>query len=185
LQFVNGKININNSDLILQNTATTSGASTISYIVNNGLGKVVKNISANLINFLIPIGTATNYQPITFTTIGTYAAGANVTAKINGAVHPNKPLQNTDYLNVYWPITKTGITGSVNAVANYIDASNIIGTESHIKASMYTAAGWQNIGTTNNTTTNNNGASLTTASADLYGMNTFVQLQAKAFLQGA
>ncbi len=185
LQFNNGSINTNNSDLILNDNATTSGASSNNYIVCNGTGKVVKNVAANITNFQLPIGTTTNYQPVSFTTTGTYTAGANISSRAVNAVHPNKLASLTDYLNVYWPCTRNGITGTVNVIGGYTDATNIVGTESKIKGAMYTPTGWQNDGSANNYTTNLNEASLTTATADLYGSNTFAQLNAKVFLQGA
>jgi hypothetical protein len=185
LQFVNGSIYNNSSDLILNTSATTFGANATSYIVTNATGKVIKNVNSNVVNFNIPIGTIVNYAPLAITTNGTYAAGANVAASAKNAIHPNKPSLITDYFNVYWPLSRSGITGNVDAAATYVDGTNTIGTEPNIKAAMYTSSGWQNDGTTNNVVSNNNGASLTTANADLYGMNTFVQLSAKAFLQGA
>jgi hypothetical protein len=185
LQFNSGKLNTNNSDLILANTAITAGATSANYIVNNGAGKVVKNMDANLTAFVLPIGTLTNYEPVFATTVGTYAAGANISARVVDALHPNKPAQCTDNLNVYWPLSRTGISGTVDIAGEYLDATNIVGTESKIKAAMHTASGWQNNGTNNDAALNRNAASLTTLNADLFGMNSFVQCNAKAFLQGA
>jgi hypothetical protein len=185
LSFATGKVNAGNSNIILADNAIITGASSSNYVITGGLGGIVKNITADITNYSLPVGSSINYEPIRFTTAGTYAAGANVTSRLVNAIHPNKPVQNTDYLNNYWALTRTGITGTVTANATYSDPANIVGDESNVKAAIYTAAGWENTGATNNTFANVNGASLTASSGDLFGMNSYVQLNAKAFLQGA
>ncbi len=183
LQFLSGKINLNNENLILDNMAVTSGSGSNGYAITNGAGLVVKNTMANLTNFIMPVGTTANYLPVEITSTGTYTTGANVTAQAKGGIHPSKPYLSTDYLDVSWPLARTGITGSVMAMATY-DGSNIVGNENLIKAAVFSGPNWANLGSNNNIITNNNSAELINATGDLYGMNSFVQLSAKAFLQG-
>ena len=79
LQFTNGKINIDNHDLIFSETANITGGDEFKYITTNGAGKAIKFVNNNLTDFEIPIGN-NNYRPVFLNTSGTYS-NASVSLK--------------------------------------------------------------------------------------------------------
>ncbi len=133
LNFVNGKILAGNYNLTLSNTATSSGMANGKFIETNNAGQVFKELSANVTSFTMPVGVSTLYRPVFLTTSATTFSGAKVGVKALAVSHPNKPSGTTDYLNAYWPITRTGITGTVNAIVQYADPTDIVGTEANLR----------------------------------------------------
>jgi hypothetical protein len=178
-----GKLILNTSNLNLTNNASISGSAT-NYVVVNNSGLIVKNLNSNLIGFNLPVGPSISaYNPISISTSGAYS-GAFFTASVKNGVHPNNP-SNPDHLNVYWPITRTGITGSLSANGTYNDPTNIVGIETNIKGADYQAIGWDFTGSNANNTLNTVTANIPSTGGDLFGTNTFAYLKSKAFLQGA
>jgi hypothetical protein len=185
LTMISGKLVLNGSDLTLQNAATVTGNS-VNFMVTNGSAKVVKELNTNLSNFNLPMGpSVSEYNPITFTTTGAYTAGASLSARAVSATHPNIITANPDKLNVYWPITRSGITGTVLATGTYADPTNIIGTESNIRGAIWNGTNWDFANNANNASANTVTGSLSTANGSLSGTNAFVYVKAKALLQGA
>jgi hypothetical protein len=73
LAFTLGNLFLGNNDLTI--TGTVSGAADGKSIVTNGTGKVIRTITAGG-SFIFPVGTATRYNPVAFTSPlgGTYTA---------------------------------------------------------------------------------------------------------------
>jgi hypothetical protein len=188
---VNNDLDLAGGKFILgANTASVSASSNITgsssnYIVTNGTGVISKAVSSDLTNYLLPLGpSTTSYNPLAITTSGTYSS-ASLTARSEGSVHPNNPAGNNSYLNSYWPITRTGITGNMSATGTYIDPTGFTGTESQIQGAAYTSGVWNFSGNSINTTANSVTANIPSAGGDLYGTNVFLYVKAKAYLQGA
>ena len=71
LAFLNGKVQLNNFNLILESPATISGFDNTKFVVTNGTGKLQKN-ALGASAFTFPIGfSATTYNPATITQNGT------------------------------------------------------------------------------------------------------------------
>lgn len=182
LTMTNGKLVLGSNNITLGNTATAAGSSA-SYVQTSGIGALTKLVNSNLSSFNLPVGNA-NYNPLSLNTSGTYAAGALVAARVVDAVHPNNPA-NPDRLNVYWPVTRTGITGTVFATGTYNDPTNFTGVEANIKGATFTASNWDYTNSDNNPTANTVSANIINTGGDLYGTNRFLFVKAKAMLQGA
>ncbi|HXR81139.1 MAG TPA: hypothetical protein VN763_09485, partial [Saprospiraceae bacterium] len=111
-----------NFDLILGNTATTTGADADEYVATTGTGMMQKGVTANN-TFIFPIGDIVNYSPLSCTYTGSAYAAANLRAKANDLTHPNNPFDATDYITRYWDINQTGISTYSNTLTGtYIPA---------------------------------------------------------------
>ncbi|MBL7728510.1 MAG: hypothetical protein JNM68_12525 [Dinghuibacter sp.] len=179
--FTNGKIVQGNFNVRLADVATVTGGGASKFFETNGTGQLVKEVSANLTNYAMPVGIGTNYYPATISTSGTYAS-ANVGVQAKGGADPNKHPRSSDYLNLYWPITRTGITGTVNATGGY--NTNFTGVEADMRGIFWNGSNWVLAGGSINTTTDEASAPVTT-NGNLYAMNRFVLSRNRAMLQGA
>jgi hypothetical protein len=183
LQFTNGKILLSANNLTLAAAATTTGGGTSKFVETNGTGQLLKELTANATAFEMPVGAGTAYRPAFVTTSGTYAS-ANVGVRVLGGSHPNKPTSISDYIASYWPITRTGITGTVTVAGQYIDAADVTGTEANLRGYFYNGSEWSSASGTNDAALNRVGVPVA-ANGTVYGMDKFVYIKAKAFLQGA
>jgi hypothetical protein len=135
LTFINGLANIGNNDFVFGSSASVAGTpSTASMIVATGTGQVKKLYGATG-SFTFPVGDnnlSAKYSPVTLNiTSGTFAAGAFAGVNLVNASYPD-PVITGSYLNRYWNITQTGISGfSCDAVFQYLPA-DVTGTESDI-----------------------------------------------------
>lgn len=183
LLFTTGKIQTANANLILSDVATSSGMGTDKFVETNGTGYVIKQLSTNITLGEIPLGAGTIYRPAFLTTNGTYST-ASVSFKVLAVADPNRPPSTSDYISTYWPVAKTGITGTVTIEGQYNDA-DIQGTESFLRGYIYNTPDWSSAGQTNNNGANKISAPLTAPSGELYAMDKFALVSLKAYLQGA
>jgi hypothetical protein len=170
LNLVNGKLQTGGYSLFLESAASVIGAGAGKFIETNGTGQVRKVVTSNLTNYILPVGNGSNYTPIALTTSGSYAS-AEVSAASKGTVHPNKPATVPNYLNTYWTVARTGITGTVSGVGTYLTA-NVIGNEALLRGYFWTGSSWTTTGTTINTTTNQVTSPVAGSGGDVYAMST-------------
>ncbi|MEP7230110.1 MAG: hypothetical protein ABI691_07650 [Ginsengibacter sp.] len=182
LTFTAGKIKTANFNLTLANVATFSGAGTSKFIETTGTGQVFKEITANISSNEIPVGAGTTYRPAFLTTSGTYSS-AKIGVRVLAVADPNRPPKLSDYINAYWPITKTGITGTVTVAGQYVDPDLTTGAEANIRGYFFNGTDWSSTSETHNTSTNQISAPITTASGDLSALDKFDLLKGKVFLQ--
>lgn len=186
LNFVNGKIITGNNNLTLSDIATTVGMGNNKFIETNNTGQVFKELTGNVNSLEIPVGVSSIYRPVFITTTATNFSGGKVGVRALAVSHANRPPGTADYLKVYWPITRTGITGSISTTGQYADPTDIFGTEAKIRGFFYDAVQWSNLNGTNNALQNLVGAPVTGTGGSLYGMGTAhnVLLNLKLYLQG-
>lgn len=187
LTFTSGKIKTANFDLALANVATFSGAGTSKFIETTGTGQVFKEVNANISSNEIPVGAGTSYRPAFLTTSGTYNSTAKIGIRLLAVADPNRPPKLSDYINAYWPITKTGITGTVTVAGQYIDAGDISagGAEVNLRGYYFNGTDWSSSGETHNNAINQISTPITALSGDLSALDKFDLLKARVFLQGA
>lgn len=183
LLFTNGKITAANFNLKLANAATVTGMGTGKFVETNGTGQVLKELTANVTSNEIPVGTGTNYRPVFINTSGTYS-NATVGVRALGAADPNKPPSISDYITAYWPITKTGITGTVTASGKYLDA-DLSGTETNLRGYYFNGTDWSSASEMHDNANNKISVPINSASGDLFAMDKFDLLKTKVFLQAA
>lgn len=179
--FTTGKIIQGNFNMRLADVATVSGGGVSKFFETTGTGQLIKEVSANLSNYVMPVGIGTAYYPASITTSGTYASASVGVQGKNGA-DPNKHPRSTDYLNLHWPITRTGITGTLDATGNY--NANFTGIETDMRGIFWNGTSWVLAGSAINYATDDASAPITT-NGDLYAMNRFVLSRLKVMLQGA
>ncbi len=186
LNFVLGKIIAGNFNLTLSDIATSGGMGNGKFIETNNTGQVFKELTGNVTASEIPVGISSTYRPVYISTVSATFSGGKVGVKALAVAHPNKPSGTTDYLNAYWPITRTGITGTINAIGQYADPVDIFGTEANLRGFFYDGIQWSSVNGTNNALLNNIGAPVSGNGGSLYGMGTAqnVLINLKLYLQG-
>ncbi|MEO8109671.1 MAG: hypothetical protein ABI594_06565 [Ginsengibacter sp.] len=185
LTFTNGKIKSANFNLTLSDVITTTGMGTNKFIETTGTGQVFKELTANVSANEIPVGAGSSYRPAFLTTSGTYTSTAKIGIRVLGVADPNRPPKLSDYISAYWPITKTGITGTVTVAGKYINGSDVTGTEANLRGYYFTGTDWSSTSETHNTATDQISAPITAATGELSALDKFDLLNAKVFLQGA
>lgn len=179
--FTNGKIIQGNFNVRLSDVATATGGGAGKFFETSGTGQLLKEVSSNITNYVMPLGVGATYYPASITTSGTYASAA-VGTQAKGGSDPNKHPRSSDYLNLYWPITRTGVTGTVNASGNY--NANFTGVETDMRGIFWNGTRWVLTGGAINFATDDASAPIT-SNGELYAMNRFLLTRMKAFLQGA
>ncbi len=181
--FTAGKIIQGNFNMRLADVATTTGGGAGKFFETTGTGQLVKELTANVTNYVMPLGIGANYYPASITTVATYASATVGVQSKNGS-DPNKHPRSTDYLNEYWPITQSGITGTLNATGNY--NANFTGVETYLRGIYWNGGtnSWSLAGSAINTGTDDVSATIA-GNGDLYAMNKFLLSKMKVFLQGA
>ena len=183
LQFTNGKININNNDLIFSETANVTGGNDLKYITTNGNGKVIKYINNNLTDFEIPIGN-TNFRPIFLNTSGTYN-NARVALKSVDTSYTDKPLYIIDFLKNYWSVDQSGINGNLQVTAQYNNNIDVNGNADNLQGYYFDGSNWSSANCSSNLTTHQLTVSVSNSNGVISGMNNFVYVGSRAYLQGA
>lgn len=183
LLFTNGKIIAGANNLTLSDIATTSGQGTGKFVETNGTGQLIKLLTANITLSELPLGAGITYRPAFVTASGTYAS-ANVGVKVLNIADPNRPPMIADYVLTHWPVTKTGVTGTVTVTGQYADA-DISGTEANLKGYYFNGTDWSSASEAHDISLNRVSAPISATSGDIFAMDKFVLTKAKAFLQGA
>ena len=186
LTFTNGKLQLGNNNFTLASVVTVTGAGTGKFVETTGSGKLLKEITATG-SYVLPVGAGANYTPLQYTLSGSPTlTNASLGVVAVNAAHPNKPVRAEDYLKSYWKASFTGITGgTLNAVGTYADAGSITGSETYLNAIRYNGTDWNLANSTIDKAANTATYNTVANGADLYVMDKFVLVKAKAFLQGA
>lgn len=183
LLFTNGKILLDANNLILSDVATVSGQGTGKFVETNSTGQLMKLLTTNVALVELPLGVGTNYRPAFVTSTGTYS-NANVGVRVLAVADANKPPMISDYLQTHWPVTKTGVTGTVTVTGQYI-AGDVTGTETNLRGYFFNGTDWSSTGETHDASLNSISAPVTGATGDIFGMDKFVLTKTKVYLQGA
>ncbi len=184
--FTAGKFQLGNLNLTLSTTATVTGNGSTSFFNTNGTGQLIKLLSADISNYELAVGETNNYRPAYLTTSGSTYASAQFGVRVLGSAASSAPPMIASYLKTNWPVTKSGITGgTVSLRGQYIDPSDITGTEANLVGYYNNGTDWSSVGESHNTATNQVGAPVTSASGVVSGFNKFIAVGARAFLQGA
>ena len=187
LTLTNGKLQLGANDLTLASTSQVAGTpGTNKFVETNGTGQLRKEITT-VGNFNLPVGTGSRYEPIQYQVTGTpVLASAFVAARSVSGAHPNKHPRSTDYLNEYWTLANGGITGgTITAIATYsTEATDVTGLETSLRSLYWNGTNWVAGTALNNTVNTITIPVIVGVPQDLYGMNQFILLNTKVFLQG-
>jgi hypothetical protein len=183
LQFTTGKLNINNNDIIFSDSSAIIGGNDFNFITTNGTGKVIKSINNNLTNFEIPIGN-NNYRPVFLTTSGSYS-NASVSLQSVDTSFSDKPLHIVDYLKNYWSVDQSGINGNLQVTAQFNNNTDVYGNSNNIKGYYFDGNNWSSVNSSSDILLHRITVPVSTSRGVISGMNAFVYLGSKVYLQGA
>jgi hypothetical protein len=143
-----GVLDLGDFNLTMSDIADVSGTfSSDNMIAVDGNGRLIKEISGNG-GFLLPVGDLTagaDYSPVEFDFLSGNYSNANISLGVSNSKHVDNPSAN-DYLNRYWLLNSSGITGfSCDLIFNYV-SGDIVGTESNIIGAVWDAGSWTKIG---------------------------------------
>lgn len=183
LEFTAGKILLGNNNMQYASIATSLGMGTGKFLETNGTGEAIQEITANITSREIPLGGGSVYRPAFISSIGTYSNG-KVGVQSLAVKTPNAPPSISDFTNCYWPVTRSGITGTVTLDGQYADA-DIAGTESFLNGYYFNGTDWSSTGQAANNALNRVSAPVTVASGELTAIDKFDLAKIKVYLQGA
>jgi len=131
--FTNGRLHLLAYNLTMGTAATVAGPpSATAFVAATGTGQLRKSFSA-VGSFTFPVGDnigTAEYTPVTVNfTGGTFGSGNYVGVNLANLAYPGA---SGSYINRYWNVTQSGITGfTCNATFKYMPA-DVIGTENLI-----------------------------------------------------
>lgn len=136
------------NQLTLGSSSTVSNAGTSRFVRTNGVSSdlgVLRNFAAGTVTFTYPVGTRTNYTPVTLNTFVVTTPGSLTVLPVDDQ-HPTSNPTGEQLLSYYWSLTKNSTlihnaTGSVvfqipsaliagaggTLIGAYLDAINLIG----------------------------------------------------------
>jgi len=135
MTLTNGLVNIRNNNFTFGPTAAVTGfpTATSMIIATSATGQVLKNWNG-IGSFTFPVGDNTGtaeYSPVTLNFISGTIAGGITGVNLVNAPYADPSITGS-YLNRFWNLTQTGITGFVcNAIYQYTLA-DVVGTEANI-----------------------------------------------------
>jgi hypothetical protein len=180
LTLTNGRLTLGSNNLTLGTSATVGGGSTTSYIDVSGSGVFKRGLAADGA-YAFPIGNA-GYSPVTLTFAGAAYSSASIDVDVVNTKHPQNTSP-TDYLNRYWTVTQTGISGfTCNANFVYADG-DVAGTEANITLGKWDGGPtWYGYGYGNPTTNTLSGTGITSFSDFTGGEASALPIQLASFV---
>jgi hypothetical protein len=119
LTFTSGKITLGSNNLTIGSGGSISGATSSSYIVTNGTGKLtINSVGSSEVTF--PIGTSTTYNPLYITNTGT-VDNFSVKVKAGFTVNPPDP---TKAINREWDVAEGTAGGSIAVLKFQFNAAD-------------------------------------------------------------
>ncbi|MEI7980291.1 MAG: T9SS type A sorting domain-containing protein [Bacteroidota bacterium] len=157
LTLTTGTVTLGSNNLQLGPAATIAGtpSSTVMIIVT-GTGELRKEFASGFTgNFTFPVGDnsgTAEYSPVTLTfSDGTFSSGNYVGITLVNSIYPDGGITG-NYLNRYWTLTQSGITGfTCNAAFQYVVA-DVTGTENKISCTRVNPLPWVTYALTNSGT---------------------------------
>ena len=184
LTFTTGKLQLGNFNLTMANAGSFAGAGTGKFVETNGTGELRKEMTAAG-TVSLPVGLGSDFTPLQFQVTGGSYSSAFVGGRAVSGGHPAKHPRTSDFLNHYWSLNRSGITGAtVTTMGTYVDPADVTGTEADMRAMTYDGSNWA-LGSSQDNTGNTVTAPMSGNTGDLYAMNRFVLVSPKVFLQGA
>lgn len=149
LDLTDGNLDLNGKTLTLGTSSVAcqvNNASANSYVIGwtTAVNGTVNHFTPTRpFSYQFPLGDNTNFTPIEVTlNTATLAPGANISAQVIRQKHPNLTDPTPNFLNRYWDLTATGISGVIYDVEYSYAASDIAGSAAAILPLKYGVSGW-------------------------------------------
>jgi endonuclease I len=156
LSLIHGRIQLNGNSFFMGPVATIDGApSADAMVVISGSEQLLKEFPPGFTgSFIFPVGDTTGnaeYSPVTLNfTQGTFAPGNFAGVSVINEKYPDPGITG-NYLNRYWTISGTGISGfNCNATFHYVPV-DVTGSEYLISGTRVSPEPWVTYGLTNTT----------------------------------
>ena len=147
LTLTNGRVILGANNLILGPAAVITGTPSASVmIIVTGTGELRKEFETGFTGaFTYPVGDDTGtpeYSPVTLIfTGGAFASGNYIGVSLKNEMYPD-PNITGNYLNRYWTLNQSGITGlACNATFQYLPA-DVTGTENKLSCTKVSPLPW-------------------------------------------
>lgn len=139
-----GKLTLGSNSATLNASSTVSGTpSSSKMIVATGSGKLKKMYSASG-SFTFPVGDAAKYTPVTLNfTSGTFDGTTYADVNLTASAHPNRNIENSNYLKRYWTIGSNVTTPICEVTLKYDDV-DVTGSEAAYVVGRWTGTTWSN-----------------------------------------
>ncbi|RLD49581.1 MAG: hypothetical protein DRJ05_20775, partial [Bacteroidetes bacterium] len=124
VQLSSSSLSLNNSHLILENTANISGANSIDYIIADGNGRLIQEVGNS--NVYFPIGTSTSFVPIMLNNSGiTDNYGVRVFEDVLDGGSSGTTIPEIDNcVNMSWDVFEQTNGGSDLSITTYWSNAN-------------------------------------------------------------
>jgi hypothetical protein len=166
-------------NMALGSSSTISGASAANYIDVSSSGIFQRSIAANG-TYDFPVANVA-YSPVSLTLSGASFSSASIAVDAFNTKHTLN-TSSTDYLNRYWNVTVTGITGgSYNADFVYVDG-DVAGTETNITLGQHNGVQWNVVGSVDAGTNTLSATGLTSFSDFTGGEASALPIQLASFV---
>ncbi|MFW6019874.1 MAG: BNR-repeat neuraminidase N-terminal domain-containing protein, partial [Bacteroidales bacterium] len=120
-----GKLELGNSDLIIENNSQINASST-SYVVATAQGKVKQKIGQTGTTKTFPVGNNNSYTPFEIT-INSASLDPDASIAINVSTNAHPEMKDISYLKQYWTVKPIGISGNIDYDVTYdFDPGDVI-----------------------------------------------------------
>jgi hypothetical protein len=157
LSLTSGVIGLGSQHFILGSAATITGVPSAANMVDaTGTGQLQKEFPAGFTgSFTFPVGDQTGtpeYSPATLNfTGGTFPSGSYIGITLANNKYPDTTITG-NYLNRYWTLSRSGITGFTCSAVFQYTAADVTGTENMLSCTKVNPLPWVTYGLTNATT---------------------------------
>ena len=146
LTLTSGKIVLGTNNLTLTGVAAVGGAGAANYIVADGTGQLKKTIAIGgpFGAYVLPVGDAINYSPVSLTFTSNTISARNIGVRVTDAVHPNDG-GSSDNISRYWSFTddQSGVgTYLYNASFTFISPADLTGVYANLRVNRWNGLSW-------------------------------------------
>ena len=169
LSLVKGYLGIGNNDLMVSGKGNVEGGSHLSYVMNNGTGRLLTAVPNNGTPYMFQVGTQNSYAPVAITNNST-SAGIFAVSAVEGVLSEGTTGSNLcddlRMVNTSWSVSSSITTGTNVSLEMFWNTNMQVNgfNNTQAYASQYTANSWRVEEASASTLNSNNTLSLKLAS---------------------
>lgn len=186
-ELLRGRLDITDRDLILESGLSLLGGDATSFVATSGAGQLIRRFSSAIQEpaaLFLPVGTSTGYRPAFFSVPSGTFQSPQIGVRCVTGNPANLPVRLRSFIRASWPITLQGVSGNaVPRIRVQYQNSDVTGTEADIEGYVYQGTSWSTANSTRDLSLNQLSATVQNGQT-ITGMNRFVSVGARAFLEG-